>query len=402
VTTTRAITSAVAAFTAASLAVVLVGCGGGKGARGSAPTSTSSAASPPTSTTPPPSGFGPVPRGFNPVSFTAISADEFWLLGDAACPTTICTSIVRTSDEGKNFVSIPAPHIPLTDSNDAHDSIDTLRFATPLVGYAFNAGSFRRADASSDPIWETTDGGAHWQHLMVGDVHAFATGDGFLYLLTGHCHAGVCRNLVLRRAPLGTTDWVSTSLPVSAAESIILLAVHGSAVWISASPTSGHQNQILLNSTDNGAHFTAGTSPCVNGLGGDLQATSTNVLWAICPTGMLAGAFRSTDGGVTWTTLQVRRGLSNGAQIAPADDATAVILTGDQTQLLRTVDGGATFTQVFPPRAGWWDFIGFTDAQTGNGIRTLPGKSPRSLGPPLAELMRSNDGGATWARTKLR
>jgi hypothetical protein len=270
----------------------------------------------------------------------------------------------------------------------------------PLVGYAFNAQSFRRADAPSDPIWETTDGGARWRRLTIGDVHSFAAGGGVLYLLTGHCRSGVCRNLTLQHAPLGTTDWASTPLPLSAAGSIVLLAVHGNAVWISASPTSGvHQNQILLTSTDNGATFTTGRSPCVNGLGGDLEATSTSVLWAICPTGMLAGALRSTDGGVTWATLHVGRELNNGARIAPANDTTAVVSTGDQTQLLRTSDGGAMFTQVYPSDAGSWNFIGFSDAQTGSGIRTLPGKSPRSLGPPLAELMRSSDGGANWALT---
>jgi hypothetical protein len=414
--TTRPIVSTVAAATAAFLCVVLGGCGGSKGpsaapSTSSTPTpsqttpttSTSPAATTAIPTTPQRLGVGPVPRGFNPVSFTAISADVFWLLGDADCPAAVCTSIVRTSDGGKHFVAIPAPRVPLTNSNDASDSIDTLRFASPLVGYAFNAQSFRRADASTDPIWETTDGAARWRRLTIGDVRAFATGGGFLYLVTGHCRAGVCRSLALRRAPLGTTAWTSTPLPVSAVESTILLAVYGSALWISASPTSGvHPNQILLTSTDSGTNFTIGKSPCVNGLGGDLEATSTAVLWAICPTGMLAGALRSTDGGVTWSTLQVGRGLNNGAQIAPADDATAVVSTGDQTQLLRTSNGGATFTQVYPPRAGSWNFIGFTDAQTGSGIRTLPGKSPRSLGPPLAELMRSSNGGANWALTNLR
>jgi hypothetical protein len=412
--TTRAMTSTVAAATAALLSVVLVGCGGSTRpsaapstsstpATSQTTTSTSPAATTAIPTTSQPSGVGPVPRGFNPVSFTAISADVFWLLGDAACPAAVCTSIVRTSDGGKHFVAIPAPRVPLTNSNDASDSIDTLRFASPLVGYAFNAQSFRRADAPSDPIWETTDGAARWRRLTIEDVRAFATGGGFLYLLTGSCRSGVCRSLALRRAPLGTTDWTLTPLPVGAVDSTILLAVHGRAVWISASPTSGvHPNQILLTSTDSGEGFTTGRSPCVNGLGGDLEATSMSVLWAICPTGMLAGAVRSIDGGVTWSTLQVGRGLSNGARIAPADDSTAVVSTGDQTQLLRTSDGGATFAQVYPPRAGSWNFIGFTDAQTGSGIRTLPGNSPRSLGPPLADLMRSSDGGASWALTNLR
>jgi photosystem II stability/assembly factor-like uncharacterized protein len=116
---------------------------------------------------------------------------------------------------------------------------------------------------------------------------------------------------------------------------------------------------------------------------------------------MLAGALRSTDGGATWATLNFGRELSNGARIAPADASTAVISTGDQTQLLRTTDRGGTFTQVYRPRAGWWNFIGFTDAQTGSGIRIVAGQARSSLGTPLADLMRSSDGGASWAMTNV-
>jgi photosystem II stability/assembly factor-like uncharacterized protein len=354
-------------------------------------------------TAPQPQAGAPVPRGFNPVSFTAISADQFWLLGDAPCSTAVCASIVRTIDGGKHFVGVPAPRVPLTNSNDNSGSIDTLRFANPLVGYAFNSQSFRNADAPSGPIWETSDGGAHWQRLAIRDVRGFATGGGYLYLVTGNCHSGVCQAPALRRAVIGTADWTSTPLPVGAVESIVLLAVHGTSLWLSVSPTSGeHPNQTLLRSTDGGMTFTTEKSPCTNGLGGDLEATSTSVLWAVCPTGMLAGALRSSDGGATWATLQIGRELSNGARIAPADDSTAVISTGDQTQLVRTTDGGSTFAQVFPLRAGWWNFIGFTDAQTGSGIRIVPGRARSSLGPPLAILMRSSDGGTTWAVTNAR
>jgi photosystem II stability/assembly factor-like uncharacterized protein len=381
---------ALAALLVLPIAGVIAGCNSSK-----------NAVSVTVSTAPQPQAGAPVPRGFNPVSFTAISADQFWLLGDAPCPTAVCTSIVRTIDGGQHFVGVPAPRVPLTNSNDNSNSIDTLRFASPLVGYAFNSQSFRSADTPSGPIWQTSDGGAHWQRLAIRDVRAFATGGGYVYLVTGSCRSGVCSAPTLRRAAIGTTDWSSTPLPVAAVESIVLLAVHGTSVWLSVSPTSAHANQALLTSTDAGVTFTTERSPCTNGLGGDLEATSASVLWAVCPTGMLAGALRSSDGGATWATLNIGRELSNGARIAPADDSTAVISTGDQTQLLRTTDGGGTFTQIYPPRAGWWNFIGFTDAQTGSGIRIVPGRARSSLGPPLAVLMRSSDGGATWTITNV-
>jgi hypothetical protein len=98
---------------------------------------------------------------------------------------------------------------------------------------------------------------------------------------------------------------------------------------LSVSSTAGnHPNQVLLASADNGMSFANEQSPCTNGLGGQLAATSSSVVWAVCPTGMLAGALRSTDGGVSWSSLDAGRELSNSAQIAPASDTSAVLAPG--------------------------------------------------------------------------
>jgi hypothetical protein len=111
---------------------------------------------------------------------------------------------------------------------------------------------------------------------------------------------------------------------------------------------------------------------------------------------MLAGALRSTDAGASWSSLAIRRGLSNSAQIAPASDTTAVLVPGDQSELLRTTDGGATFTTAYPARSGFWGFVGFTDRETGTGLRILPDKARPSVGLPPHVLVRSGDGGSTW------
>jgi photosystem II stability/assembly factor-like uncharacterized protein len=356
-----------------------------------------------TSTSPRQPAGGPVPKNFDPVSFTAISSREFWVLGDATCARSVCTSIVRTTDGGKTFVGLPAPPVPLTNSNDRAGSIDTLHFATPLVGYAFDEQGFPAAGATKTPIWQTTDGGAHWRRLPTRNVRAFATGGGYVYLVVAGCGAGVCSHLTLQRAPLGSTRRQATPLHAPGVEAPLELAVHGKSVWLSVSPAAGdHPNQILFSSSDAGSTFTTGTSPCTNGLGGEIEPSSASVLWAVCPTGMLSGAVRSSDGGAHWQPLDVGRELVNSARIAPAGDATAVVATGDQAQLLRTTDGGRTFREVYPRRAGSWSFVGFTDATTGVGIRTLPGRSRTSLGPPLAELMQTTDGGATWTVLPVR
>ena len=110
-------------------------------------------------------------------------------------------------------------------------------------------------------------------------------------------------------------------------------------------------------------------APVSRGWEAAIQASSADVLWAMCPTGMMAQAFRSTDGGAQWSTL--RRGeLENSALLAPASDTTAVIQPSAQGQLLRTSDGGATWQSVYPSGSGdfWWWWTGFTDSNTGSAL----------------------------------
>jgi hypothetical protein len=194
-----------------------------------------------------------VAAGFDPVSFTAISADEFWLLGAEPCAHPVCSSIVRTTDGGRHFVPIPAPHAAVSIGGDSSTSIDTLRFATALDGFAFDAQSFRRGDGASNPIWQTTDGGAHWRKADLQHVLAFATGGGFAYVVTGRCRDGACRDLILRRLRLGTSSGRSTALPVVPVDGLVELAAHGASLWLSLTPTAGNDPyQVLLASTDSG------------------------------------------------------------------------------------------------------------------------------------------------------
>ena len=336
---------------------------------------------------------GPVPAGFDPVSFTAISADWYWLLGSARCEKRACTAIVRTTDGGRRFVRIPAPPAPLHTGDGSSDSIDTLRFATALDGFAYDAQSMRSAEAASNPIWETRDGGAHWRTLGLRHVLAFTTSGGDVLAVTASCHKGACTRLEVRRTHVGEDHWSSQRLRIGRVEPLVAMTAQGSSLWLSLSPTAGrHPDQLLLTSTDTGRTFTRRRSPCFTGLGGVLAASSNSVIWAVCPSGMLAGAFRSADAGATWSPLHTARELANSAQIAPASDTTAILETGDQTELLRTTDAGGTFATVYPVRPGFWTFIGFTDARTAGGLRVIE-IANRSR----EQLIRSNDGGVHWS-----
>jgi photosystem II stability/assembly factor-like uncharacterized protein len=394
-------------------AVVATGCGSGANSADSSgtttPPSTAATTAPTTATTVAattttaagqPAG-GAVPGGFDPVSFTAVSASEYWLLGDAVCNNPVCTSIVRTTDGGANFVGLPAPVAPLATASDVAPTtggINTLLFADTLDGFAFSTGP-------DGAFFDTHDGGERWAQagfLTGRELLAFGTGAGYALALAGTCPNGACSSLVLERSPVGSDDWVTLPVPVpTGADQVATMAVRGSDLWFSVTTAATQSNQLLVASSNSGTTFTTYKSPCFAGLGGAIEAASPSVLWAVCPTGMLAEAFRSTDSGARWSTLTSAGELGNSTQLAPASATTAVLEQGSQSPVLRTEDGGTTWQTVYPSSNGawYWNWIGFTDINTGSALRSeanAPANWPWPNGPSPEQLWRSTDGGTTW------
>ena len=159
----------------------LFGSSGSHGGKDQHQSTTSSLAS--TASTPATSsvtGTGPlggvIPADFQPGSFTAVSLDEWWMLGSARClaGSGTCGAIVRTTDGGSKFAGIPSP--PVSSSE-----VTQLRFANALDGYAF------------DPeLWQTTNGGTSWVKVATpGPVAELEAADGEAYALG--CDAANCR-----------------------------------------------------------------------------------------------------------------------------------------------------------------------------------------------------------------
>jgi photosystem II stability/assembly factor-like uncharacterized protein len=106
---------------------------------------------------------------------------------------------------------------------------------------------------------------------------------------------------------------------------------------------------------------------------------------------MMAGASRSADGGASFTRLDAPP-LVNSAAIAPASGSVAVLArNGAASRLVRTTNGGATWTSTAGPRGYWLD-VAFADAQVGEAL-VQDGTS--------LTLWRTTDGGARWSRVRL-
>jgi photosystem II stability/assembly factor-like uncharacterized protein len=320
----------------------------------------------------------PVPRGFQPLSFTAVSERDFWLLGNVPCHGGRCSAIVRTTDGGNSFAAVHAPALPTSGTTPE------LRFADRLDGFVFIRwrGLF----------YATHDGGATWRKLTLGRVIGFATGAGYAYVVTS-------RRLLYSR--VSANAWHARPLPFPSDGSPLDLEAHRARLWLLGTrPNNGpSRNDELARSDDAGRTFVTGAGPCVPGLGGELAPTSTRVVWAICPTGMLGAASRSTNGGVTFVRLRTPQ-LVNSAQLAAASAGTAVLDRGVGGRLLRTTDAGRTWkAPKTPARATDIVWVGFTDARVGSAL-VQTGYDAATKAERTA-LWRTTDGGRTWSKVRV-
>lgn len=318
-----------------------------------------------------------VPAGFQPLSFTAVSERDFWLLGTVPCHGRRCTAIVRTTDGGRSFAAVNAPELPSTGNTPE------LRFADHLDGFAFVPWSGR--------FFATHDGGASWKRLNPGRILGFATGAGKVFVATSGR---------LEYSPVSADGWQSKPLPFPSDGSALALEAHRARLWLLGTPRgTAPSHDVLARSSDAGRTFVTGPGPCVPGLGGELGPTSADVVWAVCPTGMLAGAWRSTNGGLTFRRLRTPQ-LVNSSQIAGASGTTAVLDRGVAARLLRTTDGGRTWKPAKTPGRGTgviW--VGFTDARVGAAlVQTGYDETARTQ---ITALWRTTDGGANWSKVRI-
>jgi photosystem II stability/assembly factor-like uncharacterized protein len=318
-----------------------------------------------------------VPAGFEPVSFTAVSERDYWLLGTVPCQRGRCTAIVRTFDGGRSFAAVHAPALP------ASAKTPELRFADRLDGFAFVRWS--------GLFYATHDGGTTWKRLRLGRILGFATGAGNVFVVTSRR---------LEQSRVSANAWQARPLPFASDGSPLDLEAHREGLWLLGTrrDTSSFRDE-LARSNDAGRTFVTAAGPCVPGLGGGLAPTSLIVLWAVCPTGMSAGAWRSVDGGVSFARLRTPP-LVNSSQIAPASATTAVLDRGVGARLLRTTDGGRTWkTPKTPGRATNVIFVGFTDARVGAAlVQTGYNDSAKT---EVTALWRTTDGGATWSNVRV-
>jgi photosystem II stability/assembly factor-like uncharacterized protein len=322
-----------------------------------------------------------VPSGFHPETAAAFGTRNVWILGWYRCKTSKpCLALIRSTDAGRRFVRVATP--PLSTLNTP-----TLEFASARVGYSFEVGS---------RLYVTHDGGGSWRPRSPTGVSDLAVGGGDLYAIFSRNHFG--------RSAVSTSSWHAVMLPVKV-RFLVSLAARGRRVWLLGSTRHIRAGDVTLRSADRGATFEKSHGPCVPELGGRLVPAGGAVVWAVCPTGMMAGLGLATNGGRTFPAVRSFReaggvrfpALTNGAELFPSSAHAAVLYRGASGPLFRTTNMGKSWARVRDTaRFEQLYWLDFATSRVGAALCTTRSHQNR------ASLWRTTDGGATWHSVPVR
>ncbi len=236
-------------------------------------------------------------------------------------------------------------------------------------------------------LWATTDGGKAWGKLGSGAGSAVITNrtsaivydpdhpdvfwESGIYNGGGVYKTTDGGNTFQQQGSVTHNDSVSVDLGDPARKTML------------AGPHEA--NHKLFRSTDAGATWTdigaslpAGTGFCTATLVLDAKTFLVG-----CNGGGGLGIFRSTDGGIGWTTASPKGGL---AEPLVATDGT-IYWPGSQGGLLKSTDKGVSFTEVADGTTVPASVAPVVIAQLPDKRIVLPGKD---------HLLASSDGGTTW------
>jgi photosystem II stability/assembly factor-like uncharacterized protein len=324
-----------------------------------------------------------IPHDFSPQTVAGVGARDLWVLGYHRCAGRWCLGLVRSTDAGKHFRRVGTPPLEAA----AQSTAPTLVFANARDGYSY-------VDRET-ALYLTHDGGASWHRAGPAQaVAAFAAAGGFAYVLTARHE--------FERSPVGGTDWRRLRLPVSKSLRPISLVARGSHVWFLGPPRHRPDFDTIALSSNHGRTFTRRRGPCLWDLGGTLVPAGDEVVWAVCPSGMLAQLAVSTNGGRSFATIGSLHdpgglrepGLVNSAQIAAASARVSVLSRGAEGAFLRTTDAGRHWRPVAAPGHIQAVFsLAFSTMRVGAAVVQVRNRT---------QLWRTSDGGATWLPLGIR
>lgn len=383
------------------LAATLAACGGSNNQSPGAatPPSSSPAASPSPSTTPqapaasahspsPTSVGAAVPAGFRATSVTFVSTEESFVLGTApGCGAVV----VQSRDRGATWTRLAAPSVdigwPQSQSGTA-SGVWGIRFASASHGFVFGRG-----------LWETTDGGAHWQRAAAppGSLLSLAAIDGQVLALVEPGPSS--RSATLLRRPLAGGSWtkVATADVTTVVDPTDLISTQAgtAALLVPRGVLVTRDGGLSIHTYP--APGTARLTPAAVGV------TAARSLALLAAGGAAAGSVQkrvyvSPNGGALWTRAGAPSRGGDPVTIAGGSPATLLVAAvSGGSEIYRSTDGGHTWTTALNLLDGGvtWADLGFTTPTDAVVIHGPVDTPDNTYGRP-GQLLLSSNGGGTW------
>jgi hypothetical protein len=343
------------------------------------------------------SGAASQPAGFTPVSVSAVGLNDYWVLGYKTTKTSdgfgITSTVEQTTDGGQHFTTDTTPpaavaQAPIKGASGG-PTISQIRFGDAKDGWVFGS-----------TLYSTTDGGASWSAangVSGGVVDLVAANNTAWAIVQTVDSSTASSSAVSNQYALYSTSygkgaqvWAPVALPISLGSTTPSIVDQDGTVTLMAAGPSGAGNKVHVLIGAAGKPFTDHTGVCEQDLGGTLS-NSKKGIWAECPHGNGADLYISKDAGATWTSavndprkIEVESGTAVGA----IDDTSAVVFDAAAQRLSKI--SGTTVTATNATGVSDVTFLGFTTPAVGFAITVGENSS-------TTQLLRTTDGGATWS-----
>lgn len=228
-------------------------------------------------------------------------------------------------------------------------------------------------------VLKTTDGGASWSKLQVGNISKGFIGCFFLNKSTGF----IGGDDGIYKTTDGGATWTQTGFGSNYTNIFFVNSTLGFAVG----GTTGKEASLDV-TTDGGNSWSHKSTSSFSRLYG-LFFINDKIGWAADDKNVI---LKTTNGGVDWQPVYSNSGAGS---IRFSDEKNGWAVGNDK--LLRTTDGGATWNNVSPIKPGYKHAlmsVTCTDANTAWVVGAIDSTGSNDI---HALILKTTDGGATWA-----
>jgi photosystem II stability/assembly factor-like uncharacterized protein len=332
------------------------------------------------------------PGGFVPMSVSAVGLNDYWVLGyTERADGGLLDTVVRTTDGGHQFTTVGSPDAALVRARTTPldpPASSQIRFGDTDDGWAFGG------DTAGGVLFQTTDAGTSWSAVngIPGSITDLVAANHEAWAIVQN-NSGATYQYALWSTSYGTTTqaWTPVALPFELGSTTPSIVDQDGTVTVMASGPSSAGNKVHVLIGTAGKPFTDHVGPCEQDLGGTLS-NSKKAVWVECQSGTSATLYVSKDAGATWTPsptnntakIEVEAGVALGA----IDDTSAAIFDAANQRLSKI--SGSTVTPTSATNVSDVIFLGFTTTAVGFAITVEENDTTN-------QLLRTMDGGATWS-----